>query len=485
MPLISISLGRLPSAVCSSTTSSPRARKATIATAATATAGLDAAPSDSLVAPTKASAVLNVAPGHAKVGESTSDTVTATATATAPVKPGKTPLQNTSDASTLTSTAAAVSVERASLDIIIRKLLDSTELHTIRNGSSNQGDITAAADEHRVLILLIVALSRVQHVCSGAVALSLMLSSLGLSLYDKNFTTAIPAATGSSDASEMHRIAGANANVNVNATRSKSPHHLLSKGLFASPGKISIKATGPATTTTTNNATGTDDNTNENAKSGPAEEPLTCADLLHHMQHVHTAMTSIVTADNIHTSLASSHTMLYNKLVGSLDFTSQLHNACAKLTTSWQLCTLSLAQALFDDLAQTEGNQNKDGDDIMHSAPRYQSTQLDSFSLLFSAPTQSSQVHLHHQHHLQHNPISNHNKISPHKFSNTSPSQSSRIKTSLPSSYPNLDSPHNSAAASPMLQVVLCSAHPPAVQAAVDLCSVFIKVIYLFVNIFL
>eukprot|EP01032_Pedospumella_encystans_P009838 gene9838-11551_t len=430
VPLISISLGRLPSAACSSTHSSPRARKAT----ATANTGC-------------------------------AITAVATAPAPAPITPRKGAQQSVCEAPTNASTS--LSSERASLDIIIRKLLDTTELNTVCNGSSGLGDITVTTDQYSVLILLVVALSRVQHVCSGAVALSSMLSSLGPLKHDNSVNLENTGATSSSAPSNMHIVATGN------AAQRKSHHHLLSKGLFASPSKITIKPIG--TTNTTNAVSTSNNNKNNNATSGPSEEPLACTDILNHMQHLHTAMTSLATTDSIHASLASKHVVVYKKLVKSLDFTSQLYNACTKLTTSWQLCTLALAQVLFDS-ALTEGTHHREGEEITLSAPRYQSTQLDSFSLLFSGPTQSSQIYLHHQHHHLQNITINHNKRSPHKFSNTSPSQSSHVKTSLPSSYPNLDSPLNAAGASPMMQVVLCSAHPPAVQAAVDLCSVFVKV---------
>ena len=448
VPVISISLGRLPSAVCSSTNSSPRARKSAIAT--------------------------NAASAGSVVTAVATESTIASEVAPAPITPGKGAQQSASEGSTIVPTA--VSSERASLDIIIRKLLDTTELNTVYNGSSGLGDITTSTDEHSVLILLVVAMSRVQHVCSGAVALSSMLSSLGPPMHDKSNIAENTGAASSSAPIHIHTVSVGNAG------RNKSHCHFLSKGLFASPSKITIKSI--ATTNIIGNASNSNSNNNNNVASEPSEEPLACADILNHMQHLHTAMISIASTDSIHAKLASTHDVIYKKLVGSLDFTSQLHNASTKLTTSWQLCTLALAQALFDDLASTEGTHHREGDEITLSAPRYQSTQLDSFSLLFSAPTQSSQIYLHHQHHHLQNPTINHNKRSPHKFSNTSPSQSSRVKTSLPSSYPNLDSPLNAAGASPMMQVVLCSAHPPAVQAAVDLCSVFVKVRSCFLYLF-
>ena len=442
VPLISISLGRLPSAVCGSTNSSPRARKTSIAAGAATTAAINACPTVTAMA----------------IGSTTASEL-----APAPITPGKGAQQTVSEAAT--SVVTAVSSERASLDIIIRKLLDTTELNAVHNGNCGLGDITASTDEHSVLILLVVALSRVQHVCSGAVTLSSLLSSLGPFMHDKSNTVENTEATSSNAPSVA----------TGNAAQRKSHHHLLSKGLFASPSKITIKPTG--TTNTTDTVSNSNNNNNcNNTASEPSEEPLACADILNHILHLHTAITSIATTNTIHASLASMHDVVYKKLVGSLDFTSQLRNACTRLTTSWQLCTLALAQALFDDLALTEGTQLREGDEITHSAPRYQSTQLDSFSVLFSAPTQSSQIYLNHQHYHLQNTTIHHNKRSPHKFSNTSPSQSSRVKTSLPSSYPSLDSPLNAAGVSPMMQVVLCSAHPPAVQAAVDLCSVFVKV---------
>jgi hypothetical protein len=209
------------------------------------------------------------------------------------------------------------------------------------------------------------------------------------------------------------------------------------------------------------------------------------------MRQLNCGMCSVADADNVlRTRNGGDQDDAYSAL--QVDCPVCPAKALASLVFAWQACTVALAQALFDELALTAEEGHVDGAHYRHpsEAPKYQSTPMDVPPAHFTAPTQPSQLF-----------GSGHFKHSPHLFAFSSQlSQSLYARhgahsSHLPyQSYPvrgTETAPRDAEVSGDMFppqslpahpdgfptsQVVLCSSHPPAVQATLDLCGAAIKV---------
>lgn len=397
----------------------------------------------------------------------------ATAIAAATVASGSTPAAKVS---ALPPTAGL----RASLDAIVRKLMECADLYVC----DLAGDSSTAPGTHQLNQAASV-LYALQNVSSGVRALATVVSAStcstpgGTTQQRENTSHNSSAYVSYENSASVTHSAAAIAGLQV-AGRSRTRSHTrvpgFSKGLFASPAKTFVRASV--------GAGGPGASSSSRSGAQPVETQgllLSCEKVFTYFHKLKSALSCVVqTSDRA--SLLKVKNNVFATLLDLCDLS--VEHDLQQLCHDWQSCTVALAQALFDELAATAVAAPLGDDhlnDTVSQAPKYQSTQLETFSLLFSAPTQASQLmYAHHQH--VNISVNSYSKRSPHRSNLPSQSSQPLYMRLHPNHHPQQqqDGEFPSGSAPPMepyaSQIVLCSAHPPAVQATVDLCGIIIKV---------
>lgn len=381
--------------------------------------------------------------------------------------PGVVDTELTSAMATPTAKPPLQTTERASLDVIIRKLLfcpNPKELLGEETGATGNDELIRAA-------AVLVALQSITTSINATAAL-LTAPAAAIAAGDAHHWHS-GGATHSTPIGDSSVISHAgNQQEHVGRPRSYSRSVGFSKGLFASPAKTYVKVP----------RRGDDHGSTGWQKATP--DVVSCESIVGHLQLLMSAMASAAHAKELADTALSANRVFATLLEKS---SVRLEHNMQHLCHAWQSCTVALAQALFDQLVAS-AETTRAGDDNLHEtashAAKYHSTQLEAFSLLFSAPTQASQLFYASA------------KRSPSRF--TIPSQSSqplyvRLRQQQQESSAHFqyqqqqlevaasgrdggNLPPDCVPMEPASQLVLCSAHPPAVQATVELCSLVIKV---------